>query len=66
MATKAENTTEMDAFENGRLCVIAVVDLLQKSGVSEYFPNTLERSGYNNRRHDENCPFKNYSEVPYS
>ncbi len=31
---------------------------------AKYFP--LERSGYNNRRHDENCPFKNYSEVPYS
>ena len=37
VATEAENATAMDAYKNGRLCVITVVDRLQKSGISEYF-----------------------------
>ncbi|MGI2028776.1 hypothetical protein [Endozoicomonas acroporae] len=66
MAAKIENTSALDAFENGRLCIITVVDRLQKSVMPEDFPDTLEISGYNNRRHDENFPVKNYSKVPHS
>ena len=56
----------MDAYKNGRLCVSLVVDRLQKSGMSEYFPHTLEKSGYSYCRHGQDCTFRNYSKIPDS
>ncbi len=66
VTAKIEDTSALDALENGWLCVITVGDRLQKLVMSEDFPDTLEVPGYNNRRHDENCPVTNYSKVPHS
>ena len=42
VATEAENATAMDAYKNGRLCIISAIERLQRSVMSEYFTHLGE------------------------